>query len=290
MSEWVVVVDAAAGASAGTAERVRAALARWEVAGVVEVAPTRTDLADAVAAAARSGRRPAVVGGDATVAAAADALLSEGVETVLGVLPGPAASDLMRTFALPSDLDAATAHLRGDSAYRIDVAVAVGGWGRRVVVNDIHAGMWAAAVATAGGLPRSLAGPVLGAARSWQLATFPRAEVRAHGGRSLTGDAYGIVLANGQFFGGGWNVAPRALLVDGELDVQLVGGARSDLPRLAARMRRGTHLGAQGVRRRSMATVEVDAAAAWPVAADGEVVGTTPFRVEVVPGALSVKI
>ncbi len=290
MSEWVVVVDAAAGAPVVLAERVSEALARWEVPGVVEVAPTRTDLAGVVVAAARSGRRPAVVGGDAAVAAAADALLAQRVDAVLGVLPGSVESDLVRTFALPPDLEAAAAHLRGESTYRIDVAVAMGGWGRRLVVNDIHAGLWAAAVAASTRLPRGLAGPVLGAARSCRVATFPRAEVRVHGERSLTGDAYGIVLANGQFFGGGWNVAPRALLVDGELDVQLVGGPRSDLPRLAARMRRGTHLGSNGVRRRSMATADVDVATTWPVVADGEVVGTTPFRIEVVPGALSVKI
>lgn len=290
MTDWVVVVNPGAGPRPMPAARVEEALARWGVSGAVEVSPRREDLARLVVEAARSGRRPAVVGGNGTVATAVGALVDGGCDTVLGVLPGTTSSDLMRTFALPTTIEAAAAHLRGGSEYRIDVAVATGEWGRRIVVNDVQAGLGAATAATAARLPRRLGDRRLAVGLGLRLPAFPRSEVRVEGERSFGGDALGVVLANGQFLGGGYNVAPRALLVDGELDVQVIGGDRRHLPALLARMRRGMHLASPSVRRRTMPAAVLSSATPWPVAADGGPVGSTPVRVEVLPAAVRVKI
>ena len=40
------------------------------------------------------------------------------------------------------------------------------------------------------------------------------------------GTAINVVAANAQFFGGGLNIAPKAMLTDGEFDVQVFTGPR----------------------------------------------------------------
>lgn len=290
ISGWVVLVNPEAGPAPIPAERVAEALARWEVPGPVDVVRGRAEMAEAVVAVARSGRRPTVVGGNGTVHVAVNALLEAGLDPTLGVLPGTSASDLMRTFGHPATIEAAAGRLRGDASYRIDVAVIEGEWGRRFVANAAQAGLGAAAARLGARLPRRLGTRRFDTGLALLLPTFGRASVVVDGPRRLEADALGVVLANGQFLGGGWNVAPKALLVDGELDVQIVTAAKPAAPRLAAAMRRGVHLPSPGIMRRTMSAARVGSSRPWPVEADGEVLGSTPFSVTVLPSALAIKI
>ena len=76
-----------------------------------------------------------------------------------------------------------------------------------------------------------------------------------------------MAAANAQFIGAGFNIAPRAAMMDGLLDV-------SD----------------PAVRRFAVAEARVEAEGGWPVEADGEVLGETPVVFRVQQGLLSLKI
>ncbi len=102
--------------------------------------------------------------------------------------------------------------------------------------------------------------------------------------------ALGVIIANGQFFAGGWNIAPKALLVDGAFDVQVIDAKKRQAPGLVPKLMAGTHLGLPQVWRRSMNRVIVEADREWPVEADGDYLGTTPFEATVVPGALELVV
>jgi diacylglycerol kinase (ATP) len=108
--------------------------------------------------------------------------------------------------------------------------------------------------------------------------------------RSYEGDAVAILLANGQYFGTGANIAPRATLVDGLLDVQVFSVSKWRIPLLYRKATRGLHLGRRGVHRFRSGRLRIETSVPWPVEVDGDYLGPTPVDVSVRPGALLVKI
>ncbi len=96
-----------------------------------------------------------------------------------------------------------------------------------------------------------------------------------------------VAFANTAIFGGGMRVAPDAEADDGQLDLVVVGPAtRATLLRVLPRVRTGGHVEhpAVTVRRGVHAVIEADDT--WEIRADGEIVGSTPTVIELVPAAL----
>ncbi len=251
----------------------------------------RDEMRAAVLEVAASTDRLALVGGDGTVSLAVDTLLSAGASLpLLGILPAGTGCDLLRTFGIPQELEAAAHHLRGDATYRIDVGVLEGTWGRRHFVNVAQAGAGAAAAETSPRIPRWM-GPIrYPIAFASRLPRFPGCSVVIEGSMRYRGPALAVIMANAQFFAGGWNVAPKAMLVDGELDIQVIDAKKRQAPGLVPKIVKGVHLTHRTVRRRSSPDLTLETEVPWPVEADGDYVGTTPVRVSVLPGAVEVKI
>jgi diacylglycerol kinase (ATP) len=109
--------------------------------------------------------------------------------------------------------------------------------------------------------------------------------VRDHQGPGLA-----AIFANGQFFAGGWNVAPRSSLNDGRLDVQIINCRKTYALRLVPKIIKGVHLTDRAVRRYATGAFDLATSPIWPIEADGDPVGNTPVSVSVVPGALDLKI
>ena len=99
-----------------------------------------------------------------------------------------------------------------------------------------------------------------------------------------------VVIANGQFFGGGLKVAPRATVMDGLLDGQMFAGPRRNASAIMTRRLRGTHLTHRAVRRRKGVNIRVECPESWPVEADSEVLGTGPVTVRTPHRAMLFKI
>lgn len=294
MPKWLVVVNRRAGAGPTPVDVVREAV---EAAGV----PARFEAPESVAAtreliasAAREGTTHfAIAGGDGTVNLAANTLLElEGMEKpVVGVLPAGTGSDLIKTFGIPHELGQAARHLATDDTYDIDVATLEGPWGTRYFVNVAQVGVGAAAVESAVRISRRAGAARYPMAFAVRLPRFPHANVKVvTERRTYESRALAVILANAQFFAGGWNVAPKATLVDGVLDVQVINARKRQAPALVPKLIRGTHLQDRSVRRFSAATFRVETDVEWPLEADGDYVGNTPVAGRVVPAALRLKI
>lgn len=292
---WLVLANPAAGTGEGRRERVEAVLSERGIAADVVEMRDRGTLREAVAEAAGAGRdRFVAVGGDGTVNAVVNEVLGHAWERppVVGVLPAGTACDLLRTFAVPQTLEGAAGHLLGTAVYPADVCLAIGEWGRRFFVNAATLGLLAEAVRTAGRMSPRWRSARYVAALLRVLPRFGRSPVRVEaGGRRFEGEALGMAVANAQFIGAGFNIAPRAAMMDGLLDVQVFTARRREVFRLTRKARTGEHLSDPAVRRFAAAEVRVETeGGGWPVEVDGEVLGETPVVFRVQQGLLSLKI
>ena len=292
-SDWYVIVNPTAGRGTDLVARTEQALGKHEIASRVVASAGPEDVARIVDRAVDAGhRRFVAVGGDGTVNLVANALLAHewAVPPTLGILPAGTGCDFVRVFGIPQDVEHAARHLVGTETYRSDAARIEGEWGARVFMNIAQAGIGAASATTAdkvawlGGLRYQTAFWV-------NLPRFPRTDVRVRvGKRTYEGDAISVIFANGLFFGNGMNVAPKATLVSGEIDAQVITARKRQAPLLMRKAVRGLHLGSKEVHRMRGIDFEIETKDPWPIEADGEYLGRTPLRGQVLPGVIDIKI
>ena len=259
----------------------------------VEAPPSPDRMAERVVEVVSNEGRVAVAGGDGTLSLAVNALCARQWPEPprVAMLPSGTACDFLRTFGLARDLKEAAARLTTPSWYDIDVGCLEGDWGKRFFVNVAEAGVGAAAAEMAARFPGWVGAARYGLGFLARLPRFPRAEVKVKGAhRTISADALAVIVANAQFFAWKWNIAPKANLVDNRLDLQVFSPRKSQLPLALPKIVKGVHLKERWVQRRSWESFEVTADPAWPVEADGEMVGFTPMRVSSVPAAIRFKI
>lgn len=226
------------------------------------------DLVAATRRAIEDGHdRIGVAGGDADAATVALAAAVSGARVAMAIL---GRSDLHSTFAL-GNWDGVARLVEG-RRYPIDLGVVDGAWGRRPFINALTAG-----------IPASPLGLT-----PWTPARRGRVVVEAHRTLSRHGVG-GVLVMNGQNWSG-MTVAPRATLVDGALDVQLLACPRWRIPALRAAMRHGLHLSWHDVTRRRVTAGHVRVPARWWVAADGRRMGRGSFDLSVLPAAVDLLI
>jgi len=287
------------GAGDGMAEeaiekRVRLALADHDIAAVLNVSGSADHLRDLVHRGAAEGAdRFLAVGGDGTASLVTDALmrLEWDEPPILGVLPAGSGSDFVRSFGFSQRLEDAVRHLSGDQTYLVDVGLLEGSWGKRYFLNAANVGVLAATVKRAERLSRRWGLMRYKAAFWMALPGFSRCGIEVDmERRSFRGDAITLVLANGQYFGAGVNIAPRATLQDGLFDVQIFTVNRWQVPFLYRKATRGLHLGHPGVERFRAGRGHISTARPWAVEVDGDYLGETPIAVSMMPGALRFKV
>ena len=291
---WWVIINPSAGRHGELEARTGAALRQAGVDFELRVSRDAAHVSELVADGRRAGlRRFASVGGDGTAHLVVNGLMAASWDTppLLAILPAGSGSDFIRTFALPKKLEAAARHLATDAVYPCDIGVIEGGFGSRYFLNAVNVGVAAASVRIAERLPRWLGGVRYGAGFWITLAGFPAAEVHLEvDGREFLGPAISVVVANGQYFGGGMNVAPRASVMDGKLDIQVFSGPRRQAFTVMPRVMRGLHLNHRGVRRFEGAAFRLRCPDAWPVEADGDMQGVGEITGRVIPQAIEFKI
>lgn len=251
----------------------------------------------------RDGRGYLVaVGGDGTlhevVNGVVDADTGElrGADPVVGAVGAGTGCDLLRTFGLNRTPEILAEHLSSDATMRIDLGrVRVTGPGgiarNRVFANVAEVGYGAEVVALANRLPQVLGKArygigIVGTVTRFRLVD---ATVTVASGQ-VTQPLSNVIVAKGQFFGGGMMVAPRALPSNGKFNVQAWGGQPVDVIRGARQLKTGAHLRRDDVREWQSATVEVSAARPLVVEADGEVLGRSPASFDVLASVLRFKL
>jgi YegS/Rv2252/BmrU family lipid kinase len=100
---------------------------------------------------------------------------------------------------------------------------------------------------------------------------------------------YLVAVANGRYFGGGMQIAPKAELDDGQFDVVAMGDvSKWELLRHGRRVYNGTHLELDKVSHRRARVVRAEPVGGEPVRldVDGETPGVLPATFRLLPGAL----
>jgi YegS/Rv2252/BmrU family lipid kinase len=292
---WWVIVNPAAGKEQDMAGRVGAALARAGVDFELHESETPSEVGEIVAEGRQAGIRCfAGVGGDGTAHLVLNGLMALDWDRPpgLAILPAGSGSDFIRTFALPRTVEGSAPHLATDDWYPTDVLKLEGTFGTAYALNAIELGVGAAAVTSAARLPRWV-GEKRYAIAFWL--TLPRfgsavVDVEVDGKKRMSGSTIEVVIANGQFFGGGMNIAPRASAGDGIVDVQVFSGPRRKAFSVMPRVVRGMHLRHRNLRRTTGKDVIIHAPTDWPVEADGERLGSGSISVTVLPAAIEFKI
>lgn len=291
---WWVIANPYSGKRGEVTARARAALESESIEFELRESRDAAHVADLVSEGLASGATQfAGVGGDGTAHLIVNSLMAArpSEPPTLAILPAGSGSDFIRTFALPRTIEGAVAHLATDAVYPTDVGKLSGSFGERYFLNAANVGVAAASVGATNRLPRRL-GSVRYSVGFWvTLARFPTRQVRVTAGkRSYEGPAINVVAANGQYFGGGMNVAPNATVMDGKFDLQVFHGPRRLAFSVMPRVIRGTHVRHKAVSRFVAETFEIECEREWPVEADGELLGNGAVKGEIMPGALRFKI
>lgn len=294
MSWWVIVNPGAGGGRHNPVNRTRRALAARGLDSEVRISSSPAHIAKLVAQGADQGRtRFVAVGGDGTANLVVDALMRRDWQEppTLGILPAGSGSDFVRTFGRTQEIDDNADHLLGDDTYDIDIGHLRGPWGDRYFMNVAEVGVGADVVRLAERLPARL-GALRYKTAIWPvLLRFPRRRIKVEvDAKTFETNAIIVVMANGQFFGGGMNVAPKASLVDGLLDVQVFTGPKRRVITLQPRLTRGTHLTHHEVRRFVGSSVKVSMIDDWAAEADGEYLGSGSVEASVRRSAIRFKI
>ena len=262
----------------------------------------RGDAARTARSAVTSGCSAVVViGGDGTFFEAVNGIMpaephGDIVAPVpLGLIQAGRGSDFGRSAGLPTDVETACGRLLSGRTETLDLGHVIyrsfdGRPQSRYFANAAGLGFDAEVAQRANSGPRIMGGTVtyLGSLLA-TLGTYRNKRVRLHidGAPHWRDRANSIVIANGQFFGGGMKIAPEARLSDGKFSVVILGNlGKLDLIRNVPKVYDGSHASHPKVRMLSGKQIEVTSPNRLLLQADGEVLGTAPANFTVVPGAL----
>lgn len=280
-------------ADAGSAEYLQPMLDHCVQSIGCELRPIESGaLSRGVRASVEEGfERLIVAGGDGTVSEAVNSLAPDFDRLELAVLPFGTGNDFARSLGIPLDEAGIRGYLRLDRpAVRVDI-----------MSSDGDAPFYIANAAN-GGLGGSVAQTVdpefkqrWGALAYWTSAFNTAMDYPIYRARIEADDAFleeeiaAIAIANGRYVGGGFPVAPDALIDDGFLDVTIVPPlpvlelATSGLNFALNRSEFAT-----SIRRFRARRVHVQSDPTLPFSIDGESETTLDATFEVVPRALRI--
>jgi YegS/Rv2252/BmrU family lipid kinase len=250
--------------------------------------------------ALESGHRFLVaVGGDGTVHEVVNGMIVDDKaiqpDAVLGVVAAGTGCDFIKTFGIPAMAGHAVAHLDGDESFPIDIGKITyqrdGETAVRYFANIAEVGIGAATVQTAARLPRFL-GPTVYFFAFWLTLRKHRiADVKVDlVDRTYEGKMNNLVVANGQFFGGGMKIAPKAAPTDGLLDIQIEHARKREAIAIMPKVYKGQHLPHPDIFEAKRVKCSIEASRELLVEADGELLGTTPATFELLRDAINLKV
>lgn len=239
------------------------------------------------------------VGGDGTVHEVVNGMLEDDKPVnpgaVFGVVAAGTGSDFIKTFGIRPIPSAAVGHLDGPDSFAIDIGKITytekGQTVTRYFPNIAEAGLGAEVVAKAARLPRWL-GPTVYLFAFWlTMRKHKPCNVKVDlVDRTYEGPMNNLVVANGQFFGGGMKIAPKAAPTDGLLDIQIEHARKKDAIAMMPKVFKGTHVPHPSVKEAKRVKISVTSERPLLIEADGEVLGYTPASFEVLKDVLSLKI
>lgn len=244
-------------------------------------------------ATASPGDSLVVVGGDGMAHLGVNACA--GTEVTLGVIPAGTGNDFCRGVGIPTALRPATAAIIAGRTTRIDTNLVrgrlSGGDTRRHVGCTVSTGYDARVNDHANRMRASLGALAYGWVALRELAAFSPLPYRLTiDGEVREIDAMLVAVSNSTYFGGGMQIAPRASVTDGELDVTIIHAlTRPQLLRLLPTIYTGGFVKRSEVELLRARSVTVDGEGLVGMA-DGEPLGDVPLQVDVAPESLAIHV
>jgi YegS/Rv2252/BmrU family lipid kinase len=229
-----------------------------------------------------------LIGGDGTVHEAVSGLIERGepASIPLGIIPSGTGNDVAQHLGLDSPLDAARRIVVGQTGLfdvarveaggQIDYCVTLVGWAGVADINCKAEQL------------RVLGPSRYAVAAFWQI-LFPkrRSAKLVLDGHSFEDDFMLVAACNTIFSGSGMRLAPRAKVDDGKLDVVILRNAsRWQMFRLFAKVFDGSHVDMPCVEYYQVRSLSIHSDYHEPLDIDGEIKGTTPVSIEMIPGAV----
>ena len=242
----------------------------------------------------------AVHGGDGTVNEVVNGLLEHPkFETMsLAILSCGTGADLVRTLGISHSLTAAARQARGNVVRKIDLGLARfldlnGNPCRRHFLNVTDVGFGGDLVRYVNSHSKRWGGK-LSFFRGLLVTLFHYRNKRVRIGLDdrppFEAKVSSIVIANGQYFGGGMWVAPPARMDDGVLEVVVVGDvSRLEVLTNTRRLYRGTLSGHPKVQVFSAQTISLESDEEVLIDMDGELVGRLPVRFELLSKKIKIR-
>ena len=250
----------------------------------------------AMQAAAEGYELIVAAGGDGTVNEVVNGIGRSGV--ALGVLPLGTANVFARALGVPLELNAAWKVIERGRTLAIDLPVAKFGGAERYFVELAGVGFDAVVVRTASWELKKKIGPLSYVWAGMKAVSRKHTDVEVvldNAAPRARGAA--VLIGNGRFYGGPFELFPEAKLDDGRLDVCVFESVGYfDMLRYGRAALRGTHVRLHDVQyfqadnficRTASPNPEVGAATA-PFELDGEDIGQAPVQFSVFPRALRV--
>ena len=241
---------------------------------------------EAICVGSRQSGFVIAAGGDGTLNEVLHGLmdLSEVTRPILGIVPLGTANDFATGCGIPGDPAKALALCMKGEAVPIDVGKANDHW----FINAASSGFGAEITATTSPELKRLFGPaaytVMGAILAINLHHYRGRLILP--GREITGSGPVAIVGNGRQAGGGIQVAPRACIDDGLLDVLVVRQISPTALLAAARELQQLPSDGEYISYWQTPWLEVHPEEAIPVNLDGEPLSFSTVRYEAVPKAI----
>jgi YegS/Rv2252/BmrU family lipid kinase len=234
-----------------------------------------------------------VIGGDGTVNEVANGVA--GTETELAVLPCGTGQDFGRTHGIPSSFDDAVRVVLEGETRTIDLGrVELDDGTSRFFANVGSAGMSGAVARRANSMTKRFGGRATffyALTREFLAWQNTRVVLELEDGVRREGPMHDVIVANGNWHGGGMKLAPDARQDDGAFDVVTIGDVNKlDFLTTAPKLYSGRYLSHPKVELLRSPAVSITAAEPLPLEVDGEPIGSTPARFDVVPAALRLRV
>ena len=247
----------------------------------------------AEAAAAATDSLLVVVGGDGTVNEIVNGVA--GTQAEIAVLPNGTGQDFARTHGIPSGLDEAVRVVLEGATKTIDLGrVECEGSESRYFANVGSAGMSGSVARRANSMTKRFGGRATffyALTREFLAWQNTRVVLELDGDVRREGPMHDVIVANGRFHGGGMKLAPEAEQDDGKFDVVTIGDVNKlDFLTTAPKLYSGRYLAHPKVELLRSSSVAISAGAPLPLEVDGEPIGTTPARFEIVRSALRLRV
>jgi diacylglycerol kinase (ATP) len=239
------------------------------------------------------------VGGDGTVHEVTNGIMqtNEPLKTRMGIICTGTGSDLARTLGISHDVAQACARLKNSRNRLIDIGL-VKYWSKgkpaeRYFVNGAGIGFDATVVEATERVPKFMGdlSYLLALLRTFltyhnKPVTFKFGDREPESAKLLS-----LVVANGQYFGGGMHIAPQAKTDDQCFDIVTLGNfGKIELIRNLSKVYKGTHVSHPKVRIEKETRLQVESKQKMLVQADGELLGEGPADFKLLPAALCLAI